>query len=299
MNAAEKSMPSNSMPSLEQRRRVMLVPIYGLLTFCAVVTLIPFAWLVCASLKSNADFFSSLFLPRGDGWLGVAWSHITLSNFRRLFVEVGVGNALVNSVFLSSVTALVATFCSALGGYALAKFNFAGREWVLSLVLAALVIPGPLLMAPGYKLIYQLGLLDHYAGLILPGIAPAFGIFLFRQAMMNSVPTTLIESARIDGAGEIRIFLTIVLPLIRPMIGAYLMITFLGTWNNFIGPQIIFQSADHFPLSVAINQLRGLYGIDYGLIMAGTLVSIAPVLALFLLLQKEFIAGLTSGAVKG
>jgi ABC-type glycerol-3-phosphate transport system permease component len=135
--------------------------------------------------------------------------------------------------------------------------------------------------------------------LILPGLTPAFGVFLFRQAMVNAVPATLIESARIDGAGEFRIFFTIVLPLVRPMIGAYLMITFLGTWNNFIGPQIVLQDPSSFPLSVAINQLRGLYGTDYGLIMSGTLISIAPVLALFLLLQKEFIAGLTSGAVKG
>ena len=128
---------------------------------------------------------------------------------------------------------------------------------------------------------------------------PAFGVFLFRQAMINAVPATLLESARIDGAGEIRIFFTIVVPLVRPMIGAYLIIVFLGAWNNFIGPQIVLQDAASFPLSVAINQLRGLYGTDYGLVMAGTLVSIAPVLALFLLLQKEFISGLTSGAVKG
>jgi ABC-type glycerol-3-phosphate transport system permease component len=166
-------------------------------------------------------------------------------------------------------------------------------------VLAALVIPGPLLLAPGYKLLFDLGLLDTYAGLLLPGLAPAFGVFLFRQAMINSVPATLLESARIDGAGEIRIFFTIVVPLVRPMIGAYLIIVFLGAWNNFIGPQIVLQDSTSFPLSVAINQLRGLYGTDYGLVMAGTLVSIAPVLALFLLLQKEFISGLTSGAVKG
>jgi multiple sugar transport system permease protein len=281
------------------RQKLLLAPVYGLLTIFAAITLVPFAWLLCASFKSNADFFSSLFLPGGGGFLGVDWGGLTLVNFRRLFTEIGIGNAIINSVFLSSVSALLATLCSALGGYALAKFRFAGRDWVLACVFAALVIPGPLLMAPGYKLIYQLGLLDSYAGLILPGVAPAFGLFLFRQSMMNAVPTTLIESARIDGAGEIRIFFTIVLPLVRPMIGAYLMITFLGTWNNFIGPQIILQSPDQFPLSVAINQLRGLYGVDYGMIMAGTVVSIAPVLLLFLLLQKEFIAGLTSGAVKG
>jgi multiple sugar transport system permease protein len=282
-----------------QRQKLLLFPIYVTLTVAGVFTLIPFAWLVCAAFKTNADIFTSNFLPLGEGFLGVAWERLTLVNFVRLFRELGIGVALTNSVFLAAISALLATFCCSLAGYALAKFRFAGRGFVMSLVLAALVVPGSLLMAPGYKLLYDLGLLNSFAGLILPGLTPAFGVFLFRQAMVNAVPATLIESARIDGAGEFRIFFTIVLPLVRPMIGAYLMITFLGTWNNFIGPQIVLQDPSSFPLSVAINQLRGLYGTDYGLIMSGTLISIAPVLALFLLLQKEFIAGLTSGAVKG
>lgn len=144
-----------------------------------------------------------------------------------------------------------------------------------------------------------MGLLDSYTGLILPALAAALGVFLFRQAMLNAVPAELIEAARIDGAGEFRIFFTIAIPLVRPMIGAFLLITFLGAWNNFIGPQIVLQTPETFPLSVAINNLRGLYATEYGLIMSGTLVSIAPVMCLFLLLQKEFLAGLTSGPVKG
>ena len=282
-----------------QHRSLRLVPVYAGLGFFGILTLVPFVWMACAAFKTNADVFAFDFLPRGDGFLGVAWGRLTVSHFGRLFTDLGLGTAMVNSIFLAATSSLLATFCCALAGYALAKFRFAGQSFMLSLVLAALVIPGPLLLAPGYKLLYDLGLLDSFAGLILPGVAPAFGVFLFRQAMLNAVPTTLIESARIDGAGEIRIFFTIVLPLVRPMIGAYLIIVFLGSWNNFIGPQIILQDANSFPLSVAINQLRGLYGTDYGLLTAGTMVSVAPVLALFLLLQKEFIAGLTSGAVKG
>ncbi|MCU0792835.1 MAG: carbohydrate ABC transporter permease [Opitutaceae bacterium] len=282
-----------------QRRFLQLAPVYAGLILFGILTCVPFAWLLCAAFKNNADIFASNFLPLGDGFLGVAWDRLTVRHFGRLFGDLGLGRAMINSIFLASTAALLATFCCALAGYALAKFRFAGQGFVQSLVLAALVIPGPLLLAPGYKLLFDLGLLDTYAGLLLPGLAPAFGVFLFRQAMINAVPATLIESARIDGAGEIRIFFTIVVPLVRPMIGAYLIIVFLGAWNNFIGPQIVLQDSTSFPLSVAINQLRGLYGTDYGLIMAGTLVSIAPVLALFLLLQKEFISGLTSGAVKG
>lgn len=282
-----------------QRQRLLLTPVYVALVVAAGFTLVPFAWLMCAAFKTNADVFASNFLPSGEGVFGVAWDRLTAGNFVRLFTELGIGRAMANSIFIAATSALMATFFCALAGYALAKFRFPGREWVISLVLAALVIPGSLLMAPGYKLLYDIGLLDTYAGLLIPGMTPAFGVFLFRQSMINAVPATLLESARIDGAGEFRIFFTIVLPLVRPMIGAYLMITFLGAWNNFIGPQLVLQDPSRFPLSVAINQLRGLYGTDYGLIMSGTLVSIAPVLALFLLLQKEFIAGLTSGAVKG
>jgi ABC-type glycerol-3-phosphate transport system permease component len=205
----------------------------------------------------------------------------------------------VNSVFYASVFSVLSTLCAAMGGYALAKFTFRANRPLTALVLASLIIPGPLLLAPGYQLIYRLGLLDSFMGLILPGIAPAFGVFLFRQALLHTVPLDLIEAARIDGCGEIRCFFTIVLPLVRPMLGAFLLITFMGAWNNFIQPQIILQTPEKFPLAVAIAQLKGLYSADYGLLMAGTVVSIAPVMGLFLLLQKDFIAGLTSGAVKG
>ena len=136
-------------------------------------------------------------------------------------------------------------------------------------------------------------------GLIVPGLAPAFGVFLFRQAMINAVPAELIDAARIDGAGEFRIFFTLVFPLVRPMVGAFLMITFLGIWNDFLTPQVVLQSPELYPLSTTLAMLRNLDWNDYGLVLAGTLVAIAPVMCLFLLLQREFIAGLTSGAVKG
>ncbi len=282
-----------------KKSNTALLFLYPLLVFFSILTLVPFAWMICAAFKGNADFFNSLFLPGGDGLLGIAWDRLTFANFAKLFGELGMLRATMNSVFLASTTALLGTIGGAMGGYALAKFEFRGRKWMRRLVFAAMVIPGPLLMAPGYQMMYHLGLLDTYAGMILPTIAPAFGIFLFRQSILNSVPMELIEAARIDGAGEIRIFATMVLPIVRPMIGAFLMITFLGTWNNFIGPQILLQSPEKFPLSVAINSLKGVYGQDYGMLMAGTLISIAPILVLFLLLQKEFIAGLTAGSVKG
>lgn len=269
------------------------------LCFAALLVLLPFAWLICASLKSASDFFTSPFLPRGEGFLGVAWEKLTLLNFKTLFTTAGFARGVVNSLFISSVSALGATLVCSMAGYALARLEFAGRSFVTWLVLVALIIPPPLLIAPGFRVLFELGLLDSFAGLIIPALAPAFGVYLFRQAVISSVPRELIDAARSDGCGEIRTFFGIVLPLVRPMTSAFLLITFLGVWNNYLTPQVVMQSEGKFPLSVMISQLKNVYYQDYGLLMAGTLVSIAPVACLFLFLQRDFVAGLTSGAVKG
>lgn len=264
----------------------------------ASLIVIPLVWLVCASLKTNEDFFTSLFLPAGSGFLGIAWERLTVKHFEEL-IPLGVGRAALVSIFLSSVTAVLATIAAAMGGFALARLKFRGRRTVEILVLAAIVIPPPLLLAPGYQLLFQLGLLDTMAGLILPAAAPAFGVYLFRQATLSSVPPQLLEAARIDGCGDVATFFKIGLPLVMPMTSAFLMITFLAVWNNFLTPQVVLQTPSNFPLAVTVAQLRGVYYQEYGLLMAGTLVSIAPLLLLFLLLQRDFISGLTSGAVKG
>lgn len=271
--------------------------IHALLLVFSVLWLIPFGYMLLSAFRIGGDNGPPLFT--WDAGPIVHWERLTLDNFRRLMAEPFFARAIVNSVFLASVTSLGATLVSAMGGYALAKFSFRAREPLTALVLGALIIPAPLLLAPGYQWLHQLGLLDTYGGLILPALGSAFGVFLFRQSMLNAVPAELLDAARIDGAGELRIFFGLVLPLVRPMIGAFLMITFLATWNNFINPQVVMQSPEMFPLSVAINNMRGLYGTDNGLILSGSFVSVAPLLCLFLLLQREFIAGLTSGAVKG
>ncbi len=281
------------------RRPLFLIAVYVLLVFFAGLTLTPFAFMLASAVKSRADFAATLFLPNGSGFLGIAWDRLTLENFRRIFAEPAMMRALLNSCFFASVGSLLATIFCAMGGYALAKFQFFGREFLTRLVLAALVIPGSLMVAPGFQNLWKLGLLDSYGGLMLPGLAPAFGVFLFRQAMLNSVPAELIDAARIDGAGEFRIFFTLVVPIVRPMAGAFLMIMFLGIWNDYLNPQIVLQSPELYPLSAAIAALKNQYWSDYGLVLAGTLVSVAPVMCLFLLLQREFISGLTTGAVKG
>ncbi|MCA3005250.1 MAG: carbohydrate ABC transporter permease [bacterium] len=286
--------------SVSNSRTAAFVGVHGLLLIAAALMLTPFVWLLCAAFKLNEDVVASTFLPLNpEGFLGVAWNRLTVIHFRTLLGSLGLGRAALISVFLSATTAALATLLCAAAGYALAKLQFRGRTWAAALVLAAVTIPGPLLLAPSYTVLYQISLLDSYWGLILPAAAPAFGVFLFRQAMTSSVPDQLLEAARIDGCSELRLFSLIALPLVRPMVGAFMLITFLGAWTNYIGPQIVLQTPAKFPLAVFIAQLKGTYYQDYGLLMAATLVSIIPVLGLFLLLQREFISGLTSGAVKG
>ncbi len=301
------------------KRALVTLAIYGPLTAFALITVIPFAYLIASSIKTQEVYFNSTFLPMMEvpneggaadsesvteyyaGWKiwRVNWDGLTSHNYTKLFEVSGIGRSLLNSFFYASMLAVLATLGSAMGGYGLAKFEFRGRKLITNIVLISLIVPGALLLAPGYKVLHVLGLLNSYSGLILPGVAPAFGVFLFRQSFISSLPNEMIEAARIDGCSEIRLFAQIGLPMVKPMIGAFMLITYLGAWNNFIMPQIVLQSPEKYPLAVAVAQLRGPYGNEEGLIMAATVVSVLPVLALFLLLQKEFIQGLTSGAVKG
>jgi ABC-type glycerol-3-phosphate transport system permease component len=193
---------------------------------------------------------------------------------------------------------VVQLFFSSLAGFALAKYEFAGKKLLMAFMLGTLLIPGQVTLAPTYELLYRMGLVDTYLGLIIPGAVSVFGIFLFRQSMLQ-VPDELIHAARIDGCTEFRIWRDIVMPVTRPMIGAFCLIAFMGAWNSFLWPQILLHNRNRFTLPIGLSQLIGLYNQQYGMLMAGTLLAVVPVIALFFLLQKEFVAGLTAGAVKG
>jgi ABC-type glycerol-3-phosphate transport system permease component len=154
------------------------------------------------------------------------------------------------------------------------------------------------MLAPLYELICGLRLADTHVGLIVPGMVSVFGMFLFRQSMLQ-IPDEMVEAARVDGCSEFGVYWNIAVPVSRPMIGAFCLLSFMTTWNSFLWPQIILNTRDKFTLPIALNQMINLYEQDYGVLMAGTLLSILPVMVLFFALQREFIAGLTAGAVKG
>lgn len=262
----------------------------ALLAVCALIALTPTVWLIAAALKGQDDMFHYMFFPPA--------SRMTLANFRDLFHMTQYGRFLVNSVFTTGMTVLVQLFFSSLAGFALAKYQFKGKTAVMVLMLATMMLPGSVTMAPLYDLLYHLHMVDSYAGLIVPGAVSVFGIFLFRQSILQ-VPDELLQAARLDGCSEFRIYWDIVMPVSRPMIGAFCLISFMGAWNNFLWPQIILHHDRLFTIPIGLNQLIGIYSSHYGMLMAGTLLGVLPVALLFLLLQKEFVAGLTAGAVKG
>lgn len=273
--------------------------IYILLAGMAVLMLTPLLWLVAGAFKGPEDLFHYvLFPPPG---------HITLDNFRDLLGYSDNPGALprlafaryqANSLFVTCSTVLLQLVLSSMAGFALAKYEFKGKRVIMLLMLGTLMIPPQVTLAPLYELIYRMGLMDSHAGLIVPQAVSIFGIFLFRQ-WFTQVPDEMLQAARLDGCSEFRIYWNIVLPVSRPMVGAFCLVSFMATWNSFLWPQIILHNSARFTLPIALNQLVGLYQQQYGILMAGTLLGVLPVAILFLLLQREFVAGLTSGAVKG
>lgn len=265
--------------------------LFLLLLLLAFLVVSPLLWLVAATTKSpDADIFAYYFFSPKP----------SLENFKTLFTLPHFPFALfiLNSAFVTGTIVILQLFFSSLAGHALAKFDFKGKGIITLLMLTTLMIPNQVLMAPLYEQIYRLGLMDTQWGLIIPGAVSVFGIFLFRQAILQ-VPNEMMDAARIDGADEFRIYWDVVMPVVRPMVGAFCLISFMGAWNSFLWPQIILHSTDNFTLPIGLNSLISPTAPQYGPLMAGTLLSVLPVVALFLALQKEFITGLTSGAVKG
>jgi ABC-type glycerol-3-phosphate transport system permease component len=293
--ATSAGSPSGRRRALQLGRAVLL----GLA--CAAV-LGPFVWLVAAVFKDRSVLNEYVFFPPLS-----KWSHATmnLDNFRELFRgreglhgTVHFWQYVLNSVVYATVGTTCQLVLSSLAGYALAKYRFAGKSALMIFILGSMMIPQVLLLAPLYKMAVDLGMIDTLWGLILPWMVSATGIFLFRQACLG-VPNEIIDAGRIDGCGELGIYFRLVMPLVRPMAAAFCLVSFLAHWNAFFAPNVFLHSQDKLTLPVVLQLYLNQYRIDYGVFLAGTALAMLPPALLFLALQKEFISGLTSGAVKG
>ena len=249
----------------------------------------PLLWMLSVSFMQPGE--ASTFPP--PLWPAQA----TTANYRQLFAQAGMGRYVFNSLVVASLLTVGSLAFNLMAGYAFAKLRFKGREAIFKALLAALVIPGQVAMMPLYLLLKQMGLVNTWAGVVLPGLAGVFGIFLVRQ-YARSLPDALLEAARIDGAGEWRIFIKIVLPLLKPVIATLAVFAFLGSWNDFMWPLIVLTDAQLHTLPVALASLSREHVQDSELMMAGAVVTVLPVLLLFLALQRHYLQGLMMGSVK-
>ena len=264
--------------------------VYVVLAVGLLITIVPFLWMLLGSFKPEAELQR---VP--PTW----WPEApTLDNYRELFDRLDFPQFFANSVLVAvAVTAGNLVFCSMVG-YALAKLDFAGKRLLFGLVLGMLMVPGVVTFVPLFVLVANLGLVNTYPGLILPFLVTPLGVFLMRQFMMG-LPDELIEAARIDGAGEWRIFLRVIMPLCGPPLATLGILTFLHSWNNFLWPLVVAQSEDKYTLPVALALYSvGQNATRYGLLLAGAVVVILPVIALFIALQRYFVQSVATTGIK-
>jgi multiple sugar transport system permease protein len=271
-------------------RRATPVLVNAALLLAGMLTAFPLVWMVCVSFMQPgaASTYPPPLLPQAP----------TLQNYRLLFSAHDAGRYLLNSALVATLATAISLLLNTLAGYAFAKLRFAGRDRIFQLLLGALVIPAQVTMIPLFALVKALGLVSTYGGVVVPMLASVFGIFLVRQYAL-SLPDELLEAARIDGASEGRIFLSIVVPLLRPILVTLAILTFLATWNDFMWPLIVLTDQKLHTLPVALAGLSREYVQDNELMMAGSVVTVLPVLVLFLALQRYYIAGILAGGVKG
>jgi multiple sugar transport system permease protein len=272
------------------RRLAARVAIHAILIIGALATIAPLAWMLSASLMPQGE--ATAFPPR------LIPSRITFEHYCDLFTRLSLGRAFFNSVLVSGIGTGCSLLFNSMAGYAFAKLRFRGRDRIFALLLASLAIPAQVAMLPLFLLLKSLGLINTYAGVLVPYVATIYGLFLVRQ-FMTSIPDDLLAAARVDGASELRIYWSIVMPVARPVLATLAIFTFMSAWNDFMWPLIILTDDDRYTLPVAVASLVGERALDMELMMASSVVTIVPVLTMFFVLQKQYIAGMMAGSVKG
>lgn len=272
-----------------RQHRMGTVALYAALLLFGALSLMPLLWMLSASFmaQGEATTFPPALIP----------SHPTLVHYRDLFGRLALGRYAMNSALVATITTVGALAINASAGYAFAKLRFRGRDATFRAMAAGLAIPVQVAMLPLFLLVKSLGLVNNYGGVIIPGLSSIFGIFLVRQYAL-AIPDDLLDAARIDGASEFRVFRSIVLPTIQPVLATLALWTFLATWNDFMWPLIVLSDDRKYTLPVALAGLVGEHAQDVELMMAGAVITVLPVLILFLMLQRYYVEGVTEGSVK-
>jgi multiple sugar transport system permease protein len=272
------------------RGRGRLVLLHAVLVGGAVLALLPLVWMVSASIMpaGQASTFPPRLFPR----------EVTLDHYRALFTRLDLARYMMNSAIIAVTVTAISLVINSMAGYAFAKLRFRGRRRLFQVLSAGLVVPVQVAMLPLFLLMREMGLVNTYWGVIIPGMASIFGIFLIRQYAV-SIPDDLLDAARMDGAGELRIYWSVIMPNIVPILATLAIWTFLATWNDFMWPLIVLTDEARYTLPVALASLVGEHVQDTELMMAGSVLTILPVMIVFLFLQRYYIQGILTGSVKG
>lgn len=281
------------------RRRLRAVLANAAVALLTLVTLLPLAWMVTVSFmpRGESSHSPSPFWPSRWSWENY-YELLVRREIDGAWFDYRIVPALWNSLTVAALATLFGLLLTVPAGYALAKLHFTGRARVLKLLIASLVIPGQVAMLPLFLLMKEVGLVNSYAGLILPSLAGIFAILFVRQATLG-IPDEMLDAARLDGASEGRIFISIVLPLLAPITVTLALFMFLGAWNDFLWPLIILTDQHRYTLPVAVAAIAREHSGDGELMMAAAVVTTLPVLMLFLALQRYYMTGLLGGSVKG
>lgn len=255
----------------------------------AILTAIPLLWMLSASLMPQGE--ATAFPPR------IFPSRITFEHYSDLFTRLSLGRAFLNSMFVAIVATIASLLFNSMAGYAFAKLRFRGRDRIFAFLVLALAIPAQVAMLPLFLMLKSMGLVNTYMGVLIPYMATIYGLFLVRQFMI-AIPDDLLAAARIDGASELAIYFRIVLPVARPVLATLAIFTFMSAWNDFMWPLIILTDDNHYTMPIAVASLLGEHALDLELMMASAVLTVVPVLTLFFVLQKQYIAGMMAGSVK-
>lgn len=264
--------------------------IYTFLTAVTALSIFPFYWMFV--IGSNTTASINKFPP------AMAPGARFIENIGKVFETVDFGRAIMNSFIVSTLSTLCVLFFCSLAGFAFAKLEFKGRHFLFAFLVGTMMVPSQLGLIPSYMIISSLGWLDSLKAVIIPGIANAFGIFWMRQYIASSIPNELLEAGRIDGCSNFRLYWNITVPAVRPGFATLGIITFMGSWNDFLWPLVVLKDRSVHTIQIALKNLSGAYYQDYSMILAGTVLATLPILLIFLLFSKQFISGLTEGAVK-
>ena len=271
-------------------KRLQTIVLEAILLVIGITTVFPFIWMVLSAFKPNSEIraLDQSLLPQ-------EW---TLDNFLSLQDKFDFIRFFANSLGIALIVTALTIYTSCLCGYVLAKYRFRGRNAIFGFILGTMMIPWAVTIIPRYTMFEAWGLRDNYLALIIPAAMSGFGIFMLRQSM-SDIPDAVLDAARIDGASEIYIFHRIVLPMSRNPISALAIFQFLWAWEDYLWPYLMMDSEEKQVLAVGLTTFNGRYGTDYGGLFAATTISVIPVLVVYLIFQKRFIAGAASAAVKG